>query len=1098
MVETPRVREYDVFLSHNGRDRQEVERIAVRLREKGFKPFLDKWHLVPGDPWQEALEEALDQSACCAVFVGPGGLSPWEHEEMRSALDTRARQKSFRVIPVLLPGADESDPDSLPRFLKRLTWVDFRAGLDDETAFERFLAGVRGVAPEGLAEAESSIHRLQSGIIHALPPAPVFVGRGKETAALKQFWAEGEESRVLSLVGLGGAGKTAIIAEFLAALLSGEVARPGALFVWSFYVDQEANNFLRAAQRHFGRGVEVEAAGTGLLYRLTDSLTTGERNLFILDGLERVQRPYSDAYGAFGELEDPLLRQVITRFAVGLGRTKCLITSRFPVSDLRPWRGRGYRSLEIDQLEESDARLLLRKHGVRGDDSALDRVIEEFGAHALTLDHLGVFLTEFRGGDPEQAHQLPEPRIDSDIPQERKLARVFYAYEKSLRETELDLLKRVCIFRFGVSGDTIFNLFAGEKTANPQISGSLAGVSREEMQRLIIRLTNLHLILRESGDQYTAHPAVRDHFYSLFTERVRFHGAVEKVFKNTLAFELQEEWTDIVDSYNQWQKQVADFQDKSSKIGTLPKLTAELLDSLRRFTEERISLLPKTIQEKILAFYIAIEGGEVPRLPFSFLNYPRWSRGVSDEWTIIVRNHKDWHVLRAWDYDQAEAELKKLRTQFCNKVSRFIRRHGPRLSPESVEELLICAAALRKGKQVPLPTVRLQHAQLALQPGVSLPEDPATLDLIEELIYHSIKAKHLDEAEHLYSHRLGGKYHLSRKLGEYARGIRILRSFPTCPFRRDLAWYLRGVGDLRGAYAILTEEDPIWAGSILCLLGRLPAVMRGSYWNMAHVTAEFLSGRSLAGLELFNVTWGEAMIAGELYLLRGDLKRARLSTTVSDSPEHVKAILVAAEVERRSGELEKAEAELERAAPWVLRSASVEHLCFYHLIRARLMRDRKQFESADSETSEGIHLARTSKLGLAHIDLLNERARLFIERAKEEQAKGAAERAASYLEEAEWCATTGLNGLLGDDATTAARPDLPLEELSMMGARHPECQYAWGEGESLSLLGESVLRRGLPAQAREPLRQALEIFHSLKHPLAERTRKMLEAASWDS
>lgn len=141
-------RTYDVFLSHSGNDKPMVERLAAQLtNETGLKPFLDKWHLVPGEPWQEALEKALADSSTCAVFLGPQGLGPWENEEMRSALDERVRDKSLRVIPVLLPGADPKDEKALPRFLRRLTWVDFRAGIDDGAAFRRLVAGIRGEAP---------------------------------------------------------------------------------------------------------------------------------------------------------------------------------------------------------------------------------------------------------------------------------------------------------------------------------------------------------------------------------------------------------------------------------------------------------------------------------------------------------------------------------------------------------------------------------------------------------------------------------------------------------------------------------------------------------------------------------------------------------------------------------------------------------------------------------------------------------------------------------------------------------------------------------------------------------------------------------------
>src|SRR5215510_4838487 len=141
-------RQYHVFLSHSSNDKKYVERIAERLEDEvGLKPFLDKWHLIPGEPWQEALEEALDASETCAVFLGSTGLGPWENEEMRSALDERVRDKTLRVIPILLPGADPKDDKTLPRFLRRLTWVDFRGGLDDQDMFQCFVAGIRGLPP---------------------------------------------------------------------------------------------------------------------------------------------------------------------------------------------------------------------------------------------------------------------------------------------------------------------------------------------------------------------------------------------------------------------------------------------------------------------------------------------------------------------------------------------------------------------------------------------------------------------------------------------------------------------------------------------------------------------------------------------------------------------------------------------------------------------------------------------------------------------------------------------------------------------------------------------------------------------------------------
>jgi hypothetical protein len=51
-----------------------------------MRVWLDKWHLVPGEPRQEELEKALDACQTVAVFLGPSGIQPWQNEEMRSAL----------------------------------------------------------------------------------------------------------------------------------------------------------------------------------------------------------------------------------------------------------------------------------------------------------------------------------------------------------------------------------------------------------------------------------------------------------------------------------------------------------------------------------------------------------------------------------------------------------------------------------------------------------------------------------------------------------------------------------------------------------------------------------------------------------------------------------------------------------------------------------------------------------------------------------------------------------------------------------------------------------------------------------------------------
>src|SRR5262249_47321959 len=149
------------------------------------------------------------------------------------------------------------------------------------------------------------------------------------------------------------------------------------------------------------------------------------------------------------------------------------------------------------------------------------------------------------------------------------------------------------------------------------------------------------------------------------------------------------------------------------------------------------------------------------------------------------------------------------------------------------------AAALDQGAWHDV--LREQLVNLAQRPGRGHPADPATLDLAEEAIYHAREAGRPDEALWMYHHVLGGLRHLAWKLGEMARGLRILRSFAPCPERWDLAWYLRALGEFDEAFAL--NELPYFRADILLLQGRLPQVASAGDSGRAAV-AEFLMGKT--------------------------------------------------------------------------------------------------------------------------------------------------------------------------------------------------------------------------------------------------------------
>lgn len=136
---------FDVFLSHSHLDAEEMEELAKRLVDEfELRVWLDKWVLVPGERWQQAIARGLDKAKSCAVCIGKQTPKGWFREEIERAINRQTKDVSFRVIPVLLPNAQAINVDD---FLELRTWVDFKNGLDDSRALHILISGIRGVAP---------------------------------------------------------------------------------------------------------------------------------------------------------------------------------------------------------------------------------------------------------------------------------------------------------------------------------------------------------------------------------------------------------------------------------------------------------------------------------------------------------------------------------------------------------------------------------------------------------------------------------------------------------------------------------------------------------------------------------------------------------------------------------------------------------------------------------------------------------------------------------------------------------------------------------------------------------------------------------------
>jgi hypothetical protein len=151
------------------------------------------------------------------------------------------------------------------------------------------------------------------------------------------WWRNGGQG-VCGLVGMGGAGKTAIVDRFLRVLpgvmpqnpkipKDDTLSTPNSTFVFSFYDAPNAEAFFQYLQMWLLQSPDVQAAVSysQLLFRMQNA-TPG---LIVLDGLEKVQE--DGTRGIFGQLSAPNLRDFVTRAANGyFPNLSLLITTRFP------------------------------------------------------------------------------------------------------------------------------------------------------------------------------------------------------------------------------------------------------------------------------------------------------------------------------------------------------------------------------------------------------------------------------------------------------------------------------------------------------------------------------------------------------------------------------------------------------------------------------------------------------------------------------------------------------------------------------------------------------------------------------------------------
>ncbi|TDH59803.1 GAF domain-containing protein [Dankookia rubra] len=197
---------YDVFISYSHVDEDHAKELDYWLRSKGLKTFFDRRALRPGLPWVRAVEDAISRSNSVALLVGKQGIGSTQQYERELALVRQTEDKTFPVIPVLLPNS-VSPPTG---FLQLITWVDLSGGPNisaQNQGLSALLAAIRREDVESAA-VRGSICPYMGLSSFREEDAAFFWGR---KAAVDELVAKVRDYGLVAVVGRSGSGKSSLV-----------------------------------------------------------------------------------------------------------------------------------------------------------------------------------------------------------------------------------------------------------------------------------------------------------------------------------------------------------------------------------------------------------------------------------------------------------------------------------------------------------------------------------------------------------------------------------------------------------------------------------------------------------------------------------------------------------------------------------------------------------------------------------------------------------------------------------------------------------------------------------------------------------------------
>lgn len=368
-----------------------------------------------------------------------------------------------------------------------------------------------------------------------------FTGRMQEREILTD-WLKREPYPMISIIAIGGMGKTALAWYWLMEDIVGSEEQPRKILWWSFY-DRESSfeRFLKKAIGHFSDD-EVDwnkLVSTRDKMDFLYKILSENHYLLVLDGVERVLRAYynlgspyqgdeikEDERGDFRSCIEPNCGMFFQWLASGYPRTKTLLTSRLYPRELDGLAGCLRKDLE--QLGKDDAVEFFFRQGVKGTRAETETACESVGYLPLSLRLLSGMIA----CDPKNPRDIKEWMKYYIIPElkGKEGHNIFEFAYNALDKKKQEFISKLSAFRNPMDWEAIviFNEFGSE----------------EKLNKVLLELVNRGLLLRDKkNNKFDLHPIVRKYCY----DRLKYKEGVHAELRDYFAVIPEQEKIESVD-----------------------------------------------------------------------------------------------------------------------------------------------------------------------------------------------------------------------------------------------------------------------------------------------------------------------------------------------------------------------------------------------------------------------------------------------------------------------------------------------------------------------------------------------------------------------